>query len=51
MVRATPTLLSLGDEQLGILAESVKDQPSSSLVVVAEGIPLVPLKSLDKMHK
>ena len=51
MVKLTPTLPSLGEEQLRILGGSIKDYPSSSSVVVAEGIPPLPLKTLEKIRK
>ena len=51
MVRSTPTLLSLGEEQFCIPAGLVKDQPSTSSVVVAGGIPPLPLKILEKVRK
>ena len=51
MVRSTPTLPSLGEEQFCIPAGLVKDHQSTSSVVVAEGIPPLPLKILEKICK
>ena len=51
LVRTIPTLTSLGNKQLSTPAGSFKDQPSSSSVVVAEGIPPVPIKILEKVCK
>ena len=51
MVRSTPTLPSLGEEQFCIPAGLLKDQPSTFSVVVAEGIPPLPLKILEKIRR
>ena len=51
MVRSTPTWPSIGEEQLCIPAGLVKDHLSTFSAKVAESIPLLPLKILEKVHK
>ena len=49
MVRSTPTLPSLGEEQFCIPAGLVKDHPSTSSIIVAEGILPLSSKILEKI--
>ena len=44
-------LPALGEEQLRIPGGSVRDRPCSSSVVVAEGIPPIPLKTVEKIRR
>ena len=46
VVTSTPVLPSLGEEQLRIPEVSVRDYPCSSSVMVAEGIPPLPQKTV-----
>ena len=49
MGRSTPTLPSLGEEQFCIPAGLVKDHPSTSSIIVAEGILPLSSKILEKI--
>ena len=51
VVKSTPVLPSLGEEHLRFPGGSVSYRPCSSSVVVAEGIPLLPQKTVDKIRK
>ena len=51
VVTATPVLPTLGEEHLRFPGGSVSDRPCSSSVVVEEGIPLLPQKTVDKIRK
>ena len=51
IIKSTPVLPTLGEEHLRFLGESVSDCPCSSSVVVAEGIPPLPQKTVDKIQK
>ena len=54
LVRSTPTLPALQVQQaaeLGPGAEQGQDQPSTSLVLVTDGIPPIPSKVLEKIRK
>ena len=54
LVRTTPTLPALQVQQLAELstgAEQGQNQPSTSSVLVADGIPPIPLKVLEKIRR
>ena len=51
VVTATPVLPTLREEHLRFPGGSVSDCPCSSSVVVAEGIPPLPQKTVDKIRK
>ena len=50
-VTSTPVLPTLGEEHLRFPGGSVSDHPCSSSVVVAEGIPPLHQKTVDKIRK
>ena len=51
VVKSTPVLPTLGEEHPRFPGGSVSDRPCSSSVVVAEGIPPLPQKTVDKIRK